>query len=134
MGLFSFDVGGLVKDLREAITGEKIKDPTKLAELSEKLQELETTLVKGQLDINKEEAKSTSLFVAGWRPFLGWTAGVAIAYNFIIVPFLNYICNFYKIPIPPTIDSSMLFNLVLGMLGLAGMRTYEKTKGVNNLH
>ena len=58
----------------------------KIAELADKAASRETELLKGQIDINKEEAKSLNVFVAGWRPFLGWTGGAALAYTWIVAP------------------------------------------------
>jgi hypothetical protein len=66
------DVRGLITGIREAITGEKIVDPEKLKELDIKLKNLDQQLNLGQMEINKIEAASSSLFVAGWRPAIGW--------------------------------------------------------------
>jgi hypothetical protein len=84
-----------------------------------------------QLDINKEEAKSSSMFVAGWRPFIGWVCGTALAYQFVGAPvglWLSQIAG-YVIPEPPTLDKT-LWELVFAMLGMGGLRTFEKLKGV----
>jgi len=135
MNIFPFDVGSTIKDIREAITGEKIKDPVKLAEIDLKLKMLENSLVKGQIEVNKEEAKSTNWFVAGARPFILWVGGVGLAYNFIVSPLLAWGCELAGLSVtPPTTDMTMLFNLVTAILGLGGMRTYEKLKGVSNNH
>jgi len=74
------DVGNLFKDIREAITGKGIEDPNKRAEIELKLRELEQALNMGQIEINKVEATNPNWFVAGWRPFIGWTGGFALAY------------------------------------------------------
>lgn len=83
------------------------------------------TLVQGQLQINAEEAKHASLFVAGWRPFIGWVCGMALVFQFILRPLL--IAMALKVP---ALDVTDLITILLGMLGLGGMRTYEKFKGV----
>lgn len=110
-------------------------------ERNHQLEELkvESSLLSSQNEVNKEEAKHTSLFVAGWRPFVGWVGGISIAYQFLVYPLLTWawaILEAYnKIPegakYPPSLDSSTLMTLITGMLGIAGMRTYEKYKGVS---
>ena len=136
MGLIDLgDLGSLFKDVREAITGEAIKDPVKKAELEAKLQTIESSLQQGQLEVNKTEAKSNNLFIAGWRPFIGWVGGIALMYSFILSPLIQWGCQIYGLHIlPPKIQTDMLFNLVLALLGLGGMRTFEKTKKVQDLH
>ena len=85
-----------------------------------------------QVEINKEEAKHRSIFVAGWRPFIGWTCGVALAYHFIFAPFIVFGVAWSGAEIPeiPTFDMDSLMTVLLGMLGLGGMRTFEKAKGL----
>ena len=94
-----------------------------------------TGLVQGQLDINKEEAKHASLFVAGWRPAVGWICGIALGWNFILHPMLLWLAFILPdIPIDlstaPQLDTGELMTVLLGMLGLGGLRTYEKRVGV----
>ena len=86
----------------------------------------------GQLEINKEEAKSSSTFVAGWRPFSGWICGVALAYVAILEPILRFGATvaFGYAGAFPTIDTDLTLQVLLGMLGLAGARSFEKHKGV----
>ena len=88
-----------------------------------------------QVDVNKAEAQHRSIFVAGWRPFIGWTCGVALAYHFILYPIIVFaIMTFPDLPVPadalPAFDMDSLMTVLLGMLGLGGLRTWEKTKGV----
>jgi hypothetical protein len=84
-----------------------------------------------QIELNKEEAKSSSLFVSGWRPFVGWTCGVALAYHFILEPFIKFIVVINGVDVElPTFDFSQLSSILMGMLGLGGLRTYEKMKKV----
>jgi hypothetical protein len=91
----------------------------------------ETELAKGQLAINAEEAKSASLFVAGWRPFIGWVCGVAFAYHFILQPLISYImATRGQVVVLPAFDMDALNTVLLGMLGIGGMRSFEKYKGV----
>jgi hypothetical protein len=85
----------------------------------------ETDLAKGQLEINKTEAASSSLFVAGWRPGTGWICNAALAYHFLIRPLL---ITFGKPA--PALEIGDLLTLLLGLLGLGGLRTKEKLAGV----
>lgn len=87
----------------------------------------------GQLDVNKAEAAHKSIFVAGWRPFIGWVCGVALAWEFIGQPVGNWVLNLWGLELTytlPDIASNRLMELVLAMLGMAGLRTYEKRSGV----
>jgi len=89
-------------------------------------------LAKGQLEINKAEAQHKSLFVAGWRPFIGWTCGVALAWHFVLAPFTMFICAYLNVVIPelPQFDMGSLMTVLMGMLGLGGLRTFEKYKKI----
>ncbi len=91
-----------------------------------------TGLVQGQLEINKEEAKHASIFVAGWRPGIGWICGIALGWNFIIQPIISWGAFISGIDLEgmPTLDTGELTTILLGMLGLGGLRTYEKRLGV----
>ena len=85
-----------------------------------------------QIDLNKQEAAHQSMFVAGWRPFVGWTCGVALAYHFLIAPLLGFVLVLYGIDTPmPEFEFSQLSTILMGMLGLGGLRSYEKMKGVH---
>jgi len=90
----------------------------------------------GQIEINKAAASHRSVFVAGWRPFIGWTCGVALAYHFIFYPIIVFaIMTFPELPVPvdslPEFNMDSLMTVLLGMLGLGGLRTAEKIKGVS---
>lgn len=88
--------------------------------------------LKDQAEINKVEAASSRLFVAGWRPFIGWTCGGALAYKYILQPFLILIFKVSGLDVSniPIIDDSTMTPILLGMLGLGGLRTWEKVKKV----
>lgn len=90
------------------------------------------TILQGQLSINTEEAKSSSVFVAGWRPFIGWVCGAALAYTYIGYPFLIWLMSVWhpEIVPPKLVNDGMLYELMFGMLGMGGLRTFEKYKGV----
>ena len=87
---------------------------------------------QGQVEINKIEAGNANLFVAGWRPFIGWVCGVALAYTYIVTPFWAWILTlYYPDKTMPVLPTDNLFELVLAMLGLGGLRTFEKIRGIN---
>jgi len=102
------------KDQKNAIAHE-------LATMAEKHSQ---ELLKGQLEVNKVEAAHKSLFVAGWRPAIGWICGLALLYSTLLSPILSI-----WFTVPP-VDSSLLTTVLMGMLGLGAMRTVEKTKNV----
>jgi hypothetical protein len=85
-----------------------------------------------QISVNQAEAKHKSLFVAGWRPFIGWTCGIALAYHFVFHPIILFIAGWSGASIPelPSFDMDSLMTVLLGMLGLGGLRTFEKSKGI----
>lgn len=104
----------------------ELQQQGELAELDADVQ-----LAVGQLQVNKEEAKHGSIFVAGWRPFAGWVCGVALGYNFILKPLSEFVAvvsgvSAHTIALIPTIEIGALMTVLLGMLGLGGMRSYEK--------
>lgn len=105
---------------------EKLHQSGELAKLA-----AETDLLKGQLEINKIEAANSNLFVSGWRPFIGWVCGIAFAYCFVLEQFLTFIFAAAGHPVSlPKTDFSEILPVLLGMLGLGGMRSFEKYKGV----
>lgn len=80
-----------------------------------------------QANIDAEEAKSSSLFIAGWRPALGWTCSAAFAWVYVLQPITTFILTVCRHPVAlPTLDFSTMSTVLMGMLGLAGLRTYEK--------
>jgi len=138
MGMVDFslgDVGGIITSIREAITGEKIKDPAEQAKMILALDQLEARLQMAQMDVNKTEAQHKSIFVAGWRPFIGWISGSALAYNYIIQPLLYVVLQAYGTEVTmPSLDIGTLMMLMGGMLGFGAFRTFEKVKGVERGH
>ena len=89
-------------------------------------------LAKGQLAINLSESKHQSLFISGWRPALGWVAVMGMAGNYITIPFTNFVLALLEIDITiPLIPLETMMPIVMGMLGLGGLRTFEKHKGVH---
>lgn len=117
-------VGKTAKDIRAAVTGKSVIDEEAQAKLELSMAELEGKIQESQAKINEIEAASTSFFVSGWRPAIGWICASAIGMNFLIFPILKLIPKF----VVPAIDTEQLWPLVLGMLGLGTMRTAEKFK------
>lgn len=99
----------------------------KIMELAAKAEEQETQLALGQIEINKIEAGSANLFVAGWRPFIGWTGGVALGYTWILSPLIKAIFGLDELP---ALDADAIWPIIAAMLGLGTMRSFEKSRGV----
>ena len=94
-----------------------------------------TAAAHDQAEVNKTEAASASTFVAGWRPFIGWVCGSGLALQFIIAPLVTWLAALFNHPVRfPELDGGTLLTLLFGMLGLGGMRTFEKINGVNSGH
>jgi hypothetical protein len=101
--------------------------------------ELEKTLIDNmaqinieQIKTNQQEAQHRTLWVSGWRPFIGWVCGSAMAWHFIAAPLITFIAIWSgaEIPAMPTFDMGSLMTVLMGLLGLGGMRTFEKMKGL----
>lgn len=107
-----------------------IEAQTKADQLKTKLtQEIQSMI--GQLEINKTEAGSPSLFVSGWRPAVGWTCATGFGYEFVIRPIINGLLAALGVPpVFPGIETEALLSLLFGLLGLGTLRTVEKVKGV----
>ncbi len=121
-------IGELAKDIRYAFTG---KNP----ELDAKLLELENQTMIAQAEINKIEASSSRFFIAGWRPFIGWIGGIGLGYYFLVQPALDFVYRAMgKTLVLPAFDVGTLMTLILAILGLGTMRSWEKTKGVQGKH
>jgi len=110
------------KDQRNALAHD-------IATMSEKLIAQQNL---AQMEVNKAEASSSSLFVSGWRPAVGWCCVFAMAGNFIVTPFANFALGLAGMSITiPLVPLDTMMPVLLGMLGLGGLRTYEKSIGVH---
>jgi hypothetical protein len=89
-------------------------------------------LALAQIEVNKAEAASGSVFKGGWRPFIGWVCGGAFAYHFVLQPVIVFAVVAAGVDLPPLpeFDMTSLMTVLMGMLGLGGLRTYEKQKGL----
>jgi hypothetical protein len=89
-------------------------------------------IAKGQMAINQVEAANSNLRVSGWRPFIGWTCGLGMFGNFITIPFSNFVLALLELDIViPLVPLETMMPVLMGMLGLGAMRTYEKKSGVS---
>ena len=103
----------------------------KLKELADKADERIHEQTMAQIEVNKAEAQHRHVFVAGWRPFIGWTGGLGLAYAAIVEPLLRFGAKMLGYAGEfPVLDNSVLVTVLTGMLGIAGMRTVEKYHGV----
>jgi hypothetical protein len=135
-GLINIDVGGAISAggqlFDNLFTSDEERGKLRLQE-----QQIDAGLAQGQVSVNIEEVKHRSIFVAGWRPFIGWVGGFALAYAFLFYPFLLWIWSVgqalewipKEVTAPPAVDSTELYPIILGMLGLGTMRTVEGLKG-----
>ena len=117
---------------------ERLDAELELKRLGLEASRIEADLVQGQLDVNRVEAASSSLFVAGWRPAIGWIGAAALGYQFLAYPLLTWSWALLQarglvpghLAPPPMLDTDALWVVLSGMLGIAGLRSVEKVKGV----
>jgi len=121
-------IGGVGKIADDLITTDKERLTIALEE-----KKIEAGLIQSQIEVNKVEAQHASVFVAGWRPFIGWVGGFGMAYQFLLYPLLTWVWPIVlpSAPIPPVLDGDVLFAMVSGLLGIAGMRSFDKMKGTD---
>lgn len=138
MSFLSRLFGGGAEGLAEA--GQKVaeifttSDREKLAAYEAETDRIRATqaLDLAQSDINKIEARSRSLFIAGWRPMIGWVSGFGLCWHFILSDLARWgiALSGSEIEMPELTGTEEMIPLVLAMLGLGGLRTYEKRKGL----
>lgn len=125
---------GSVFELGSQLINRLFPDPQKKAEAELELLKLtqsgDLQVVLAQLQINAKEAEHESLFVAGWRPFVGWTSGLGLFYATIVHNMLEWYAEYAKIPAPPAVDTDTLLYVLGALLGIGGLRTLEKVKKV----
>jgi hypothetical protein len=127
-------LGPLLEVGREVI-GRLFPDKEKAAEAEREFMRMamegELKQVIAQLEINAREAAHPSVWVAGWRPGAGWCGVAGLAYTTIIHPLLSWAAVVKGWPMPPPMDTDLLWVVLTGMLGIGGLRTFEKSKGVS---
>jgi hypothetical protein len=129
----------LVGNLIGPVTGlldKVIEDKDQKAQLAHEIATMSDNhaqqALMGQLEINKAEAASGSLFKGGWRPFIGWVCGFAFAYHFVLQPLIVFGVTAAGVDMPelPSFDMGSLLTVMMGMLGLGGLRSVEKLKKI----
>jgi len=125
---------GPIFELGKGLIDRWFPDPAKKAEAEAQfmllMQEQDFKKVLGQLEVNAKEAANPHLFVAGWRPFVGWCCGLGFLWATIGQPIVTWIATARGWPAPPAIDTDVLLYVLGGMLGLGTLRSFEKSKGV----
>lgn len=122
-----------------AVAGDLITTDKERMALEIEAAKVDAQIAVGQMEVNKVEAASSSLFVAGWRPAIGWIGAASMAYQFLVYPMMVWLWTFLQakgwivstLSVPPMLDTDALWVVLSGMLGIAGMRTVEKVKRVN---
>jgi hypothetical protein len=131
MGILSTLIGPATE-----LAGKFIQDKDKAAQLAHDLTTMadkhSQEAMLAQVEVNKAEAESGSVFKGGWRPFIGWVCGAAFAYHFVLQPFIVFGVTVAGVQVPelPTFDMGSLMTVMMGMLGLGGLRSYEKKQGL----
>ncbi len=130
----AFDIIGSIADLVGKVIDRVVPDPKQkqeaLMELAKLQQSGDLAVMAQQAEINKIEAASADPFTSRWRPFIGWVCGSALAFQMVLAPIVVQVSVIAKHPVAMvTLDTSLLTTLLIGMLGLGGMRTMEKLQG-----
>ena len=122
----------LVGDVLDRFFPDKEKAEQAKREIESRFTDHLAKIDLAQLEVNKEEAKSRNVFIAGWRPFIGWTCGLALCWTYILQPIAQFVLaqTGHLIDLPG-LDMSAMMPVLLGMLGLGGLRSFEKFKGVS---
>ena len=135
LGLFGGKSGGGLLKTGLKVIDELYESDEEKTQARMTLAAIEAKLKEKQLSINIQEAKHSSIFVSGWRPFIGWCCGIAIAWHWIGVSLLQWVVSFTGMEINyVTFDLSQMYPIILGMLGLGISRSWEKSKKVNDRH
>ena len=131
LGLISSLVGPVSDILDKVVTDKDLKEKLShdIATMAERHAH---EVVKAQIEVNKTEAQHHSMFVAGWRPAIGWVCCLGMAGNFLIIPFVNMALELLETGVVvPMIELELMMPVLMGMLGLGAMRTVEKVKKVD---
>ena len=130
-------VGAIIESVGK-VAGDLITTEKERRQLDLEEKKIDQATDLAQIEVNKVEAASSSVFVAGWRPAIGWIGAAAMAYQFLLYPMLLWIWTYLQgtgwipkeLQPPPVLDADQLWVILSGILGIAGMRSFEKTKGV----
>jgi len=138
----AFDPITAALSLGSTLIDRLVPDKTQAAAAKATLVEMQTKgeldQITGQLTVDQAEASSKSTFVAGWRPFVGWACGAAFCYVYIFQPMVQFALVAFKVNFDltkmPNLDIADMMPVLLGMLGLGAMRSYDKANGTGNGH
>jgi hypothetical protein len=130
-------IGSVIESVGK-VAGDLITTDKERMEMALREKEIDQRTDLAQIGVNNTEAQHTSVFVAGWRPAIGWVGAAAMAYQFLLYPLLTWGWALAQanghLPAgmqpPPMLDADALWVILSGILGIAGMRSFEKTKGV----
>lgn len=132
--LVNIDAGAVIGALRDGLD-RIFPSPEEKARAQAILDQIASHKDDAQTELDKIEAASSSIFVAGWRPFIGWVCGVALAWTFFVAPLFTFALNACGVTVAlPVLDGNPLFSLVVTMLGNAGLRTFEKIRDAAGNH
>jgi hypothetical protein len=132
-----------ILDFGKAVIERFIPDPKQKAEAIEKLAEMKQSgdlaAMAAQTNINAIEAANPNMWVAGWRPGIGWVCGAGLAMAYVVGPLVELVIALVAVAhgkpfVAPVVDMNTLSPILLGMLGMAGLRTYEKVQGAQGNH
>jgi len=126
------DLVGPVTGLLDKFVEDKDQKNALAHEISTMAERHSQEQMLAQLEVNKAEAASSSIFVSGWRPATGWVCVLGMAGNFIVTPFANFVLALLEVQVfIPLVPLDTMLPVLLGLLGLGGLRTLEKAKGVH---
>lgn len=131
------EIGTVIESVGK-VAGDLITTDKERMQLELENRKLDLAIDLAQIEVNKVEAASASVFVAGWRPAIGWIGAAAMAYQFLLYPMMLWAWTYLQgtgwipkeLAAPPVLDADQLWVILSGILGIAGMRSFEKTKGV----
>tara|TARA_X000001382_G_scaffold92621_1_gene67196 strand:- start:469 stop:906 length:438 start_codon:yes stop_codon:yes gene_type:complete len=120
----------IVSDVIDRVIPDKEAAAKAKLEMQASMMANEHAITLAQLEINREEAKSDNIFVSGWRPAVGWLGVLALLWVYIIHPLLAWASINLGWQAPPEVDTTVILQILTGLLGFGALRTFEKTKGV----
>tara|TARA_B110000196_G_C21095760_1_gene639955 strand:- start:392 stop:826 length:435 start_codon:yes stop_codon:yes gene_type:complete len=129
-------IGDLVRGVAQGADELFTSDEERL-KLAIEEKRIDADLLQGQMNVNAVEATHKSVFVAGWRPAIGWIGAIALAYQFVLYPLLGWVWLLLQanniipadLSVPPVLPTDALYSIILGMLGIGGMRSLDKRAG-----
>ena len=130
-------IGSMIESVGK-VAGDLITTDKERMQLELEGRKLDQAIDLAQIEVNKSEAAHSSVFVAGWRPAIGWIGAAAMAYQFLLYPLMLWVWTYLQgmgwipkeLTPPPVLDADQLWVILSGILGIAGMRSFEKSKGV----